>query len=132
MPCVWKSRDESSASGAIVRRGDGGTPLSAYALGGEASLALDTPFPGIRSKAKVEKGDGLKTGATLYVSCYQHDPNWLRGKNLTEKEKKQYGYRGSSYESVPKEGERIRAYAKQWGSKYSAIFPSWYESIKGK
>jgi hypothetical protein len=81
---------------------------------------------------KVEKGDGLKTGATLYVSCYQHDPNWLRGKNLTEKEKKQYGYRGSSYESVPKEGERIRAYAKQWGSKYSAIFPSWYESIKGK
>jgi hypothetical protein len=81
---------------------------------------------------KVEKGEGIKAGGTLYVSCYRHDPNWLRGKDLSEKEKKEFAFRGSSYESVPKEGERIRVYAKQWGSKYSAIFPSWYDAMKGK
>jgi hypothetical protein len=81
---------------------------------------------------KVEKGDGLKPGATLYVSCYQHDPDWLKGKVLTEKEQKEYAFRGSSYDSLPKEGQRVRAYAKQWGSKYAALFPSWHEPIKGK
>lgn len=81
---------------------------------------------------KVEKGDGLKPGSTLYVSCYRHDPDWLRGKALTENEKKELAFRGSSYGALPKEGERVRAWAKQWGSKYSALFPTWQEPVKGK
>lgn len=38
------------------------------ALGREASLALNTPFPGIRSKAKIEKRDGRLVLPVMHIS----------------------------------------------------------------
>lgn len=79
---------------------------------------------------KVEKGDGLKPGAKVYAACYRHDHDRLKGKNLSEAELKQELFRGSSYDKVPKEGERIRAFVKLFGGKYYGIFPSWYDTVK--
>jgi hypothetical protein len=88
---------------------------------------------------KVEKGEGFKPGGTFYVGCYLWVPDYYKGKKLTEEERKQLAFRGSAYSGVPKEGERVRVYAKHDAvyangrtGKYSGIFPDWYEVVKGK
>jgi hypothetical protein len=87
---------------------------------------------------KVEKGEGFKPGETFYVGCYRWVPDYYKGKKLTEAERKQLAFRGSAYSGVPKEGERVRVYAKHDAvyangrpGKYSGIFPDWYEVLKG-
>jgi hypothetical protein len=81
---------------------------------------------------KVERGPGLKPGGTLYVEVYLWDPDWYKGKKLSEKERKALVMRGPAYDGVPKEGQRVRVYARRWGSKYAGIYPSWYDVLKGK
>jgi hypothetical protein len=88
---------------------------------------------------KVEKGEGVKAGGTLYVGCYTWVPGYYTGKKLTEEEKKRIAFRGSPYSGVPREGERIRVYAKHQAvyaagraGKYDGIFPDWFEGVKGK
>jgi hypothetical protein len=81
---------------------------------------------------KAEKGDGLKPGEMFYARCYQWDPDWLKGKKLSEEEEKQLALRGAAYDGVPKEGERIRAYTKHGWGHYSGIYPAWYDTIKDK
>jgi hypothetical protein len=88
---------------------------------------------------KVEKGEGFKPGETFYVGCYLRIPDYYKGKKLTEKEQKQLALRGAAYNGVPKEGERVRVYAKHDAvyangrrGKYSGIYPDWYEVVKGK
>ena len=88
---------------------------------------------------KVEKGEGFKPGGTFYVGCYLWTPDYYKGKKLTAKERKQFGFRGAAYDGVPKEGERFRVYAKHDAvyangrpGKYSGIYPDWYEVVKGK
>ena len=88
---------------------------------------------------KVEKGEGFKPGGTFYVGCYLWTPDYYKGKKLTPEEQKQLAFRGAAYDGVPKEGERVRVYAKhqaQYASgrpgKYSGIYPAWYEVVKGK
>ncbi|HEV3259320.1 MAG TPA: hypothetical protein VG013_20810 [Gemmataceae bacterium] len=88
---------------------------------------------------KVEKGDGFKAGETFYVGCYVRIPDYYKGKKLTEKEQDELAMRGPGYDGVPKEGERVCVYAKHDAvyangrpGKYSGIYPSWYEVVKGK
>jgi hypothetical protein len=88
---------------------------------------------------KVEKGEGFKPGQTFYVGCYLWNRDYYKGKKLTEEEQKQLALRGSPYAGVPKEGERVRVYAKHDAvyangrqGKYTGIFPDWYEAVKAK
>jgi hypothetical protein len=88
---------------------------------------------------KVEKGEGFKPGETFYVGCYLWAPDYYKGKKLTQKEQKQLQFRGAAYNGVPKEGERVRVYAKHDAvyangrpGKYTGIYPDWYEALKGK
>jgi hypothetical protein len=88
---------------------------------------------------KVEKGEGFKPGETFYVGAYLWAPDYYKGKELTEEEQKQLAFRGAAYSGVPKEGERVRVYAKHDAvyangrpGKYSGIYPDWYEVVKGK
>ena len=60
-------------------------------------------------------------------------------KKLTEKEQKQLALRGGAYDGVPKEGERVRVYARHEAvyatgrpGKYNGIYPNWYDVLKGK
>jgi hypothetical protein len=88
---------------------------------------------------KVEKGEGFKPGGTFYVGCYLWVPDYHKGKKLTKDEEKRLAFRGAAYDGVPKEGERIRVYAKHNAvyangrpGKYSGIYPDWYEAVKAK
>ena len=86
---------------------------------------------------KVEKGEGFKPGETFYVGCYLWIPDYYKGKTLTPAEQKQLALRGGAYDGVPKEGERVRVYAKHDAvyangrrGKYTGIYPDWYEVVK--
>jgi hypothetical protein len=79
---------------------------------------------------KTEKGNGLKVGEMFYVRCYQWDPDWLKGKKLSAEEQKRLAFRGAAYDSIPKEGERVKVYAKHGGGYFAGIYPNWYEVIK--
>ena len=81
---------------------------------------------------KIEKGDGLKVGEMLYVRCYQWDPDWLKGRKLSEEEQKKLAFRGADYDGIPKEGERVKVYAKHGRGQFDGIYPSWYDVIKDK
>jgi hypothetical protein len=88
---------------------------------------------------KIEKGEGFKPGGTFYVGCYLWTPDYYKGKKLTAKERKQLAFRGAAYNGVPREGERVRVYAKHQAryangrpGKYDGIYPNWYEVVKGK
>ena len=88
---------------------------------------------------KVEKGEGFQPGGTFYVECYLWTPDYYKGKKLTPEEEKLLAFRGAQYCGVPKEGERVRVYAKHQAKyangqpgKYDGIYPDWYEVVKGK
>jgi hypothetical protein len=81
---------------------------------------------------KVEKGKGLKPKGTFYVGCYLWNPNEFKGKKLSKKDAKRKAMRGAAYDGVPKEGERVKIWAKPQGSKYVGVYPSWYDVLKGK
>src|SRR5262249_45150204 len=81
---------------------------------------------------KIEKGAGLKVGEMFYVHCYQWDPDWLKGKRMSPAEQKQLAFRGAAYDSIPKEGERVKVYAKHRGGHFAGIYPNWYDVIKEK
>jgi hypothetical protein len=87
----------------------------------------------------VEKGEGFQPGGTFYVGCYLWTPDYYKGKKLTPKEEKQLALRGPAYGGVPKEGERVRVYAKHQAKyatgqpgKYDGIYPDWYEVMIAK
>jgi hypothetical protein len=81
---------------------------------------------------KIEKGAGLKVGEMFYVRCYQWDPDWLKGKKLSAEEEKRLAFRGAAYDSIPKEGERVKVYAKHGWGHFAGIYPDWYDVIKDK
>jgi hypothetical protein len=81
---------------------------------------------------KSEKGDNVKPGETFYVRCYLWTPDFYKGKKLSEAEEKRLTLRGAAYDGVPKEGERVRVYAKSHSDKYYGIYPDWYEVVKEK
>jgi hypothetical protein len=78
------------------------------------------------------KGTGLKPGGTLYVGCYLWGQSKNKGKKLSKKEEKRLIMRGAAYDGVPKEGQRIRVYAKGQGGKYVGVYPSWYDVLEEK
>jgi hypothetical protein len=81
---------------------------------------------------KAEKGDNVKAGDTVYFRCYMWTPDFYKGKKLTAAEEKRLGYRGPAYDGVPKEGERVRMFAKFREGKYDGVYPSWYDVLKDK
>src|SRR5262249_13916791 len=81
---------------------------------------------------KVEKGDGLKAGETLYVRCYLWNREYYKDKKLSEKEEKQIALRWSSYDGVPVIGQRVRTWTRRQAGKQHGIYPAWYEVVKEK
>jgi hypothetical protein len=88
---------------------------------------------------KVEKGEGFKAGGTFYVGCYLWTPGYDKGTKLTEEQKKRLAFRGAAYDGVPSKGQRVRVYARHDAvyangrpGKYSGVYPSWFEVVKGK
>ena len=81
---------------------------------------------------KIEKGDGLKLGEPFFARCYLWNPDFYKGKKLSEKEQKQLAPQGPAYDGVPKEGERVRVYAKHRAGKYHGIYPDWYDVVPSK
>lgn len=88
---------------------------------------------------KVEKGEGFKPGETFYVGCYLRIPDYYKGKKLTEEEQKQLAFRGGAYSGAPKEGQRVRVYAKHDAKyangrpgKYSGVYPDWFDVVDSK
>jgi hypothetical protein len=63
----------------------------------------------------VEKGEGLEPRYTLYVSCYKR-------KTSAPPEPSAGGHK-----SVPKEGQRIKAFVKDGRGKHKAIYPNWFD-----
>lgn len=81
--------------------------------------------------ASVEKGDGIKAGDVVPVSCYLRDPDWLKDKRLTEEERRNDRLRrDSSYRAVPKEGDEIKVYARRIADKFNGIYPDWFDVKK--
>jgi hypothetical protein len=79
----------------------------------------------------VEKGEGMKAGDAVPISCYLRDPDWLNGKTLSKEEQlKDAMRRDSSYRGVPKEGEHIKVYARKVKEKFDGIYPDWYDLVK--
>jgi hypothetical protein len=66
------------------------------------------------------------------VGCYLWDPNWRPPKPLTERQQKELVMQGAAYDGVPKEGERVRVYARHRWSKYLGVYPNWYDPLPGK
>jgi hypothetical protein len=81
---------------------------------------------------KAEKGDHVKPGETIYVRCYLRIPDYYKNKKLSEEEQKRISLRGPGYDGVPKEGERVRVYARSGEGKYDGIYPDWFEVVKNK
>jgi hypothetical protein len=81
---------------------------------------------------KIEKGKGLKTKTTMYVSCYLWNPNEFKGKKLSKLDTKRKAMRGPAYDGVPKDGERVKVWVKQQGTKFVGVYPSFYDLVKGK
>ena len=79
----------------------------------------------------VEKGEGMKAGDTVPISCYLRDPDWLKGKTLSKEEQlKDAMRRDSSYRGVPKEGEQIKVYARKVKEKFNGVYPDWYDLVR--
>jgi hypothetical protein len=88
---------------------------------------------------KVEKGDGFRPGGTFYVGCYLWIPDYYKGKKLTKEDENHLAFRGSDYGAVPKEGDRVRVYAKHDAifangrpGKYSGVYPDWFDVVQDK
>ncbi|HEY1859452.1 MAG TPA: hypothetical protein VGG61_03815 [Gemmataceae bacterium] len=81
---------------------------------------------------KVEKGDNVKPGEMFYVRCYLRIPDHYKNTKLSEKEQERIALRGPGYDGVPKEGERVRVYARSGEGKYDGIYPDWYDVVKNK
>jgi hypothetical protein len=81
---------------------------------------------------KVEKGKNLKPKSNIYIGCYLWNPNEFKGKKLSAKEKKRKAMRGAAYDAVPKEGDKVKLWAKQQGGKYVGVYPNFFDVVKGK
>ena len=71
----------------------------------------------------VEKGDGIKAGDVVPVSCYLRDPDWLKKQHDSLR-------RDSSYRAVPNEGDEIKAYVRKSSEKFKGIYPDWFDVVK--
>jgi hypothetical protein len=74
----------------------------------------------------------VKPGEPFYVRCYVRIPDYYKDKKLSEKEQERIALRGPGYDGVPKEGERVRVYARCWSGKYDGIYPDWFDVVKNK
>jgi hypothetical protein len=79
---------------------------------------------------KATKGDGLEAGTTLYARCYRWNGDYYKGN--TEAERKRALLSFSSYDGVPKEGDRVRVYLKRQGGKHVGVYHSWYDVLAAK
>ena len=67
---------------------------------------------------QVEKGDGYQAGDAFYAECFQR-------KKSAPRIPAAYGH-----QSVPKSGQRIRAYVIRDGSRCEGIYPKWFDGLK--
>jgi len=83
--------------------------------------------------AKVERGDGLKAGSTLYASIYRPNPKAPDLKKMTAKEQKRYLLTvDGGHRPAPAPGTRVRVFLIHSGGKYVGIFPAWVDVLSGR
>jgi hypothetical protein len=77
----------------------------------------------------VEKGGGPKPGEVVPVTCYLAFP----APDIRSPKPKTgilgIGPRPGSYNGVPKQGERVRVYARKSDHTYKANYPDWYDIV---
>jgi hypothetical protein len=79
---------------------------------------------------KAERGDGLKSGDTIYASVYMANPHALDGKKLSDKEMKAFLLTvDGGYKAIPKKGDRVRVFVKHGRGKYVGIYPDWMDTL---
>jgi hypothetical protein len=79
---------------------------------------------------KADKGEGLKAGDTLYARCYRWNGDYYKDKTQAEKKRALLSF--SSYDGVPKEGDRVRVFLERQGGKYVGVYPDWYDVLRAK
>ena len=79
---------------------------------------------------KAEKGAGAGAGTILHAHCYLRNPDFVEPKPRNEREAKERLFRGSPYDGVPREGQRVRAFTRLRDGRHVGIYPSWYDVLK--
>jgi hypothetical protein len=69
---------------------------------------------------KVEKGAGVQKGHTFRAFCYQRKP----GKGGLE-------FDTAGHTTVPKEGQRVKAFVNRSGGRYEGVYPDWVDIVGG-
>jgi hypothetical protein len=82
---------------------------------------------------KVERGGRLKAGDTFYASVYMPNPNAPDTKKMTPRQREEYLLSvDGGYDALPKSGDRVRVFVIHSAGKYTGVFPSWMDVLKGK
>ena len=66
----------------------------------------------------IDKGDGLKKGDVFRAYCYRRKP----GKGGLE-------FDSAGHKSVPKEGQRIKAFVTNGRGSHEGVYPDWFDVI---
>jgi hypothetical protein len=69
---------------------------------------------------QVEKGTGIKKGDTFRAFCYQRK----KGKGGLE-------FDTAGHKTVPKEGQRVKAFVNRAGGRNEGAYPDWIDIIRG-
>lgn len=69
---------------------------------------------------QVEKGGGIKKGNTFRAYCYQRK----EGKGGLE-------FDTAGHNTVPKEGQRVKAFVNRAGGRNEGVYPDWIDIVSG-
>ena len=97
-----------------------------YVVTGAVTAVYSRETPGYREYVvelrieQVEKGAGVKKGDTFRAFCYQRKP----GKGGLE-------FDTAGHTTVPKEGQRVKAFVNRAGGRYEGVYPDWVDTLGG-
>lgn len=70
---------------------------------------------------QIEKGAGIKEGGPFRAFCYQRK----EGKSGLE-------FDTAGHNTVPKEGQRVKAFINRAGGRNEGVYPNWIDIVTGK
>lgn len=97
-----------------------------YAISGAVTAVYSRETTGYREYVidirveQVEKGAGIKQGNTFRAYCYQRK----EGKGGLE-------FDTAGHNTVPKEGQRVKAFVNRAGGRNEGVYPDWIDIVSG-